>query len=96
MTQQRQIQGGHWGCVPRGSKDYIAKQKLRKLRLPDILLQDNFRDSSVDRMSVMNRTNLGSWVYTSSNITRQLTTVLQANHRVSINYNLYYLDTCTL
>ena len=33
---------------PPDSRDYIAKRKPRKLLLPDIALQDDFEDSSVD------------------------------------------------
>ena len=39
-----------------GSRDNVAKQKPWKLLPPDILLQDDCKDSSVDR------TKLGGWV----------------------------------
>ena len=50
QIQQRWIQNEHQRQYP-SSIDSIAKQNPQKLLPPDILLQDDFKDSSVDRQN---------------------------------------------
>ena len=55
QTHQRRIQDGQWPNVPRIT---LPKPKLQNFLLPDILLQDDFEDSSVDS----DEQNKSSWL----------------------------------